>query len=47
MLKLLSKHDQIIHLKLLYNKKDEEEMKTVIGFEPVHNGKKNRFSATN
>ena len=40
MLKLSSQHDLRIHVKLLYDKKDEEEMKTVIGFEPVHNGKK-------
>ena len=40
MLKLSSQHDLRIHVKLLYDKKDEEEMKTVIGFKPVHNGKK-------
>ena len=26
-------------MKILYNKKDEKEMKALMGFEPVHNGK--------
>ena len=34
----------MIHIKILYNKNDEE-MKALMGFEPAHNGKKNGLSA--
>ena len=41
--KLLSKDDSRIHMKILYNKNDEKEMKASLGLEPAHNRKKNAF----
>ena len=32
-------------MKILYNKNKEKEMNALMGFEPVHNGKNNGFSA--
>ena len=30
-------------MKILYNKNDEKEMKTLMGFKPAHNGKRMDF----
>ena len=32
-------------MKISYNKNDEKEMKVLMGFEPVHNGKNDGFTA--
>ena len=30
----------MVHMKILYNKKDEKEMKALMGFHPAQNGKR-------
>ena len=30
----------VVHMKIEYNKKDEKEIRLLMGFEPAHNGKR-------